>query len=160
MPFFPILSPWFSCNQEWHHWDSWCQLFYCNTRLTWMHIWTMWSCQSELLSFSRTQEFGIPKKMLSVLLCSQSPNVNPAVAEELYVNWHLHVVWEELDLFPRSKMEGWKSTFCLEQSRRQNWKYCSRKAHSFLKPEIIFIQWSFHFRHRAPSIYHLKVHYQ
>lgn len=42
--------------------------------------------------------------MLSVLLCSQSPNVNLAVAEELYVNRNVHVVREKLDLLPRSKM--------------------------------------------------------
>lgn len=42
--------------------------------------------------------------MLSVLLCSQSPNVNLAVAEELYVNRNVHVVREKLDLLPGSKM--------------------------------------------------------
>lgn len=84
-----------------------------------------------------------------------------AVAAELYVNWHLHVV-QELDLLLRPKMGGGKHHSARSKAggKTENIQ-CSRKAHSFLKSGIIsrFIQCSFLFRHRAPGIYHLKAHY-
>lgn len=84
---FPYSPPQFFCNQEWHHWDNWSQLLYCNTGLTWMHMWTMWSCRSELLSFLSTQEFGIPRETLSVLLHSQPGSGWGAVCELTFYMW-------------------------------------------------------------------------
>lgn len=71
-----------------------------------MHIWTMRSWRSELLSLLSTQKLGIQRETLSVLTCRELSNINQAVAEKLYVNWHSHVAQEEPDHLPRTKMRG------------------------------------------------------
>lgn len=97
-----------------------------------------WSHRSELLSFLSTQEFRIPREMKSVLLCSQSPNLNLAVAERLYVNWGLHVVQGELDLLPRHKMGVGNHHSALSRAGGKTENiHCSRKAHSFRRSDTI-----------------------
>lgn len=85
------------------------------------------------------------RETLSVLLCSQSPNVKLAVPEERYTNSNAHEEQEKLDLLLRSKMGEGSHPAVL--SRAEN-THSSRKAHSSLKSVLIsrFIQCPFHVR--------------